>query len=585
MCGILLQLNRNEQSLEGEAEFIFNRIHDDLKIRGPDDQGYYSKENIFMAHGRLGILDIENGRQPMLKNSRVIVYNGEIYNYKELKKQYDGVEYRTNCDTEILLSIPNIDNPSDFLGSLRGMYAFALVDYEQQRLLVARDHFGKKPIYIGNLENKLFVSSRVKTILKLLNSSNRVSPTGLGYYADFGFIPAPFSIIDGVEKLLPGEWRVYDLKGNQLKKGFTNILRYPSSLSPSDQTLEFEDFAEQIYQSTKTRMNSDRPVGVLLSDGIDSSIVTHSIKRIMEEENVNYKAFILSSGDAYDESKGAANFAEAIGIDYKIIKMKVNEETYAEATSALDEPFADLSIFPTYAAFKALKEYATVAITGDGGDELFGGYPYQFNNRFFLNILDFVSSYGFLRRIKLLKDVPHAFSKKSYLYRRISNSGLFHSSYYQELRKKIPSYEQRYRMLCKSRGNSVFAGDIEQAQWSNSIEIGLKDRMLTKVDVCSMGAKVEARSPFLDEDLWNRCMVYSATSQVFKNKDCKQFLKNYASPFKVNPKKSGFTINYERFLQKSANNIKHSAANKVFSSTHSNSLVYKILMDWMKVYT
>lgn len=580
MCGLILQLNCNESSIVSSGQKIFSKVQDELQIRGPDKQSYLAKRNLFLGHGRLSILDVDNGSQPMEKDGKVVVFNGEIYNFKYLKSTFSEDKYSTDCDSEILLSIPDINNPQQFLNSLRGMFAICLVDFEKERILAARDRFGKKPLFAANIDGKLFLSSRMKTISKLLDGRGKISPEGLGYFSDFGFIPAPFSIMEGVEKFLPGEWRLYNFKGEVVKKGSIDPIRMPHDLDPNDPNLEVSSFKNSIISATQRRLQSDRPLGILLSDGIDSSIIAHTIQSQLNSEK-HIKAYILSSNDHLDESPGAIKFAKSIGIDYEVISMEATEDIYSEVLSVLDEPFADLSIFPTYSAFKALKKHATVAITGDGGDELFGGYPHQFSNRFILNASKFAKHYGPLRRLKLLKDLPHAFSKPSYLYRRISSSGLFHTKYYQELRHQIPNYNERYLLLKESRAVQSFEGDLEKSQWSNSISFGLLDRMLTKVDVCSMGAGVEARSPFLDEDLWNRCMVHPATRKDFENKTCKSFLKNYAAPFKINPRKSGFSMDYERFQPKQGAESSSMFGKNIFSGEGSSPLTYRILDDWI----
>jgi len=531
------------------------------------------------------LMDLKTGQQPMVSSDteRAVVFNGEIYNFKELKNSAKDYTFRTQSDTELLLSLKDLLHPQDFLDSLRGMFSFCLVDYKNDLILVARDRFGKKPLFCGNIGGHFFASSRLKTIQAMTSPhSPPVSAFGLGYFVDFGFIPAPFSMLEGIEKLLPGEWRVYNLSGQQRRKGFIASRSLPYSINYAQtRHMTNEIFEHTMQMSIQSRLNSERPIGLLLSDGVDSSIIA---KMLVDLQNAgkaeNIKAIILSSGDEFDESEGAARFARNIGLNYEIASMDLMGNNIQSTLDILDEPFADLSIFPTFKAFKALKSYATVALTGDGGDELFGGYPYQYQNRFLYDALPFPSYYGILRRLKLFKDLPHALSKPAYLYRRLSNSGLFHSPYYRKYSDQIPKPRDRFEALIASRPDFITGGDISLSQWNNSVSLGLSDRMLTKVDVCSMGAGVEARSPFLDEDLWNLIMLSDATQTDQLYAKCKTFLKTYLEPYKPVGTKRGFSMNYERLMSSNAKSRHSIVSARFLSDSTPAQIADKIMHNW-----
>lgn len=587
MCGFIVQIECEGDKPSEDPKTLFHRIEKDLSIRGPDAQKFISQDNVFMAHARLSIIALTTGHQPMLDTTsdRAVVFNGEIYNHLSLRKKFPLHNFRTQSDTEILLAIDNLESPQAFLDDLRGMFSFAIADFRKKRLLVARDRFGKKPLFVGKVNGKLFASSRLNTIINSVGKNAvKVSPYGLGYFADFGFIPAPFSMVEGIEKLLPGEWRVYDLSGNKCSQGFIESRILPGEVDFNHgKRLENEQFEELMRASLQRRLVSERPVGLLLSDGIDSSIVAKTLVDLRKSGlGKDVKAIILASGDQFDESKGASEFARSLGLDYELVPMKTDNDSFAEALNIIDEPFADLSLFPTYFAFKALNKYATVALTGDGGDELFGGYPFQYQNRFVGDLLNFPQKYGPLRRLKLLKDIPHSLSKSGYLYRRLSTSGLFHSQYYKKYEESIPSPRDRFEALVASRDDFRIKDDIELSQWHNSVSLVLSDRMLTKVDVCSMGAGVEARSPFLDEDFWNLIMKTDATQVDQINSQCKTFLKRYLKPFKDEGPKRGFSVDYSRFSKGKTEGFGKKFSSKFLSDSEPASIADQILSKWFE---
>ncbi len=587
MCGFIVQVECENGSSRVDPSVLFQRIEKDLRIRGPDAQNYLAKDNVFMAHSRLSIIALTTGHQPMVDpiSDRTVVFNGEIYNHLQLRDKFLKHRFSTDSDTEILLALENIESPQAFLNDLRGMFSFSVVDFKKKRLLVARDRFGKKPLFVGKVSGKFFASSRLNTIIEAVGKNAvKISPYGLGYFADFGFIPAPFSMIENIEKLLPGEWRVYDLSGNMRNKGFVKGRLLPGDVDfTRGEKLEKVDFEKLMQTSLQRRLVSERPVGLLLSDGIDSSIVAKTLVDLRKSHlGEDVKAIILASGDQFDESKGATEFAKRLGLGYEIVPMKTDDHSFEEALSIIDEPFADLSLFPTFQAFRALSTSATVALTGDGGDELFGGYPFQYQNRYIGDLINFPQSYGPLRRLKLIKDMPHSLSRFGYLYRRLSTSGLFYSKYYQKYKDLIPSSKERFESLVARRDDFKIQGDISLSQWHNSASLVLSDRMLTKVDICSMGAGVEARSPFLDEDFWNKIMLSDATKNDLLNSQCKTFLKAYLKPFKDVGTKRGFSMDYTRYSQRKSRGLLEKMSSKFLSDSTAAGIADHILSKWFE---
>lgn len=593
MCGFFTAISQkhfatsNSDDLQARGQSLYNKIEQDLKIRGPDESRWMVREGIFFSHARLSIIDLISGQQPMESSdkSRVVVFNGEIYNFQDIRRRNAGYPFHTKSDTECLFTINDLNDPQDFLEDLRGMFSFVMADFRQKKILVARDRFGKKPLFVSKIGDQVFFSSRIKSIMKASDDPLKISNYGLGYYLDFGFIPAPFSIISGIEKLCPGEWRVYDLEGQLQSSGRISFFSENSLLSADHQQIDSSNLTLALKQATKTRLISERPIGLLLSDGVDSSVLAKIYQSTLMESTANkLKAYIFESPDPnLNESVGAADFATKIGLDFDIVKFELSDSNpISEILDKLDEPFADLSIFPTYLVYKKLKESATVAITGDGGDELFGGYPYQFQNNFALDMFRYQGIEHFpLRTWRKIRELPSLFSRNSYLYHRLSTSGLVNSVYFDKFAGLIPREKDRFEELRKKRPEFSFGKDLIKSQWNNTITLGLCDRMLVKVDICSMAAGVEARSPFLDEDLWVMIMKSNYVQTCFDQRVAKKKLIEYASSFKTISTKRGFSMNYEK-LARSLNIKKPTLSMSKLRTSHDPpALTNMILTEWI----
>ena len=392
MCGFFGVLSPNHPPQAGWLE----NISESIAHRGPNDFGTYIDTTcgMGMAHRRLSILDLSiRGHQPMFSQSGryVIAYNGEIYNHikirNELVAQRSELSFIGGSDTETLLAAIEHWGIENALRRLNGMFAFALWDIVDKRLWLARDRMGEKPLYVGWIGNGIVFSSELKPILRTFPWS--IEPSSIPTYVSLGYIPAPISIVKGVYKLFPATylclsaddskypkdiqsfsaslhfyWSLYDQDNcHQMgKKGFSSALQLTNELS------------QLLGQSVQERMLSDVPLGACLSGGIDSSLVA----AIMQSESMR-KVQTFTVGfeeDKFDESRHARSVANHLGTDHTevILQAKDALELIPKIPSVYDEPFADPSQIPTLLVSKALKSKVTVALSGDGGDELFYGY-------------------------------------------------------------------------------------------------------------------------------------------------------------------------------------------------------------------
>src|SRR5574341_1508170 len=375
MCGICGVVYRDSarsvdsQTLKGMADTIWHR--------GPDAEGYYLDGPVGLASRRLSIIDLEGGDQPIYSEDRslVIVFNGEIYNYAALRAELVAAahQFATDSDTETI--IHGYEQwGCGVLDRLNGMFAFALWDARRRRLLVARDRPGIKPLYYASTASAFLFGSEIKAILAHPGIERRIDPAALDAYLTFEFVPAPFSIFEGICKLPPGHLLI-------LEDGETHIERYwdfplecseePGALTEAEAV---DGLRAALREAVELEMVADVPIGVLLSGGIDSSAVAAAMTQVSPG---NVQSFSISMDDqSYDESSYAALAARHIGTHHHVRRIAPQDliDLVPIVASYMDEPLADSSIIPTTMLARFVREHVKVALGGDGGDELFAGY-------------------------------------------------------------------------------------------------------------------------------------------------------------------------------------------------------------------
>src|SRR5436309_4077701 len=370
MCGIAgfvdteLSLNRAEQLIDSMCQVI--------RHRGPDDHGVWVGDGVALGSRRLSIIDVAGGNQPIFNEDRsiLIVFNGEIYNYRELQKELQerGHHFRTNSDTEAIVHAYE-EYGDDCVKHLRGMFTFAIWDRNRQRLLAARDRFGKKPLNYYWDGEKLIFGSEIKSILEA-GIPREVNHIALDEYLVYCCVPAPNTLFRGVMKLPAAHILVYENRQISTKRywelPFTPTCR-------DDEATAIERTRALLKEAVEVRLMSEVPLGAFLSGGIDSSIVVGLMSSMMSQP---VKTFSIGfEEDDFSELPYARQIAQHFGTDHHEFFVRPElVSVLPQLVWAYDEPFGDASMLPTYYVSKLAREHVTVVLTGDGGDEIFAGY-------------------------------------------------------------------------------------------------------------------------------------------------------------------------------------------------------------------
>ncbi|MEO7650294.1 MAG: asparagine synthase (glutamine-hydrolyzing) [Bryobacteraceae bacterium] len=377
---------------------VIRRIAGSLEHRGPDQHGVYEAADISMAAVRLKIIDLGGGDQPILSADRdtVVVFNGEIYNHAELRSELEGLgaRFRTRCDTEVVLEAFRHWDTGCF-SRLRGMFGIALWTESRKRLVLARDRLGIKPLYIHRRESDIYFGSELKALFEHVEVPRQLDLTGLHYYLSLNYVPCPYTLAAGIEKLPPGyllEW----CDGRVQSEPYWQVRFQPRARSVEDASEELDGL---LKSSIREHMISDVPLGVWSSGGLDSSTVLHYAA---QESSRPLKTFSVGfPGRSFDETRYFREMAERFGTDHHEFEMDANAElagAIEEFGYYSDEPSADAGALPVWYLSRMSRQQVTVALSGDGGDEVFGGYlTYRADE--WSRRLQFVP--GFVRRMGL----------------------------------------------------------------------------------------------------------------------------------------------------------------------------------------
>ncbi|HCP99126.1 MAG TPA: asparagine synthase (glutamine-hydrolyzing) [Pseudoalteromonas sp.] len=353
---------------------------DSIEHRGPDAEGVWSINNVYLGHRRLSIHDLSSaGHQPMHSQSMryTIIFNGEIYNFEELRAQLPSREWRGTSDTEVMLNAIEVWGIEKALGAFNGMFSFALWDEEDQCLTLARDKFGEKPLYFGLVKGNLFFASELTCIEAEFGEYLTINRSAIAKQAAVSYIPAPLSIYNEVSKLQAGSF--VQFKGNKLTEirqfwSLAGVIETAKKNQFSDDEEAVEHLHASLKKAVKLRMASDVPLGAFLSGGVDSSLVV-SLMQAQSDKPVNTFS-IGFDVPGYNEAEFAKEVASYLGTNHheKYFTPKDVLDVVPRLGSMFDEPFSDASQMPTYLVSAMAKEKVTVALSGDGGDELFSGY-------------------------------------------------------------------------------------------------------------------------------------------------------------------------------------------------------------------
>jgi asparagine synthase (glutamine-hydrolysing) len=516
MCGIagfvLRDAPRRSLIDAKQAELAAVRaMCDQIRHRGPDDEGFYVDGVCALGMRRLSIIDLSGGHQPIANEDRSIwvVFNGEIYNYRELREDLEkrGHRFETYSDTEILVHLYEQEGPAG-VARLRGMFAFAIWDAPRRRLFLARDRFGKKPLYYAELPYGLFFASEI-SCLREAGVPLETDPEGLRLYFQFNYIPDPFTAYRAIRKLPAGCWLTYD-SGGALRRERYWCLPPPATKSPKDLTEEqaASRLREKFDEAVRIRMIADVPLGAFLSGGIDSSSVVASMA-LQSPEPV--RTFSIGFEEAScNELPYAALVARKYKTEHHEILVRPDSVSLVErVVDHLGEPFGDASAIPTLILSEFAAKHVKVALSGDGGDELFGGYgSFLAVSQGKLDRLPFI-----LRPLtaSIAEWLPYATYGKNYL-RMLSRPTALeryfefnYAPYFLRERLLQPEWMLPADGLWLRRTFSDCllpdgADVLSQAMYFEATA-NLTGDMLVKVDRMSMAASLEVRCPLLDHEL------------------------------------------------------------------------------------
>lgn len=509
MCGIAGIIG-TERSYRVEAADIRRMCHA-IVHRGPDDEGVYVQGHVGLGMRRLSIIDLSTGHQPIHNEDRTlwVVFNGEIYNFPELRPELEsrGHRFYTNTDTEVILHLYE-DYGADCVQRLRGMFAFALWDERSQRLLLARDRFGKKPLHYALSRGRLLFASEIKALLAAAPELLEVNPQGLLNYFHFGYIPDPQSAFIGIQKLPPGH--VLEFACGQIRvRQYWDLPSYGTH-EPRSEEACLEELEDRLAEAVRIRLISDVPLGALLSGGVDSSTVVALMRRV---SGCRVKTFSIGFRNKdFNEADHARLVAQHFETEHHelIVEPKI-EETVDKLTRLLEEPFGDSSIVPTYHVSCLARQHVTVALSGDGGDELFAGYDRYMSYLQRRRIRLFFARAGRWYREQVHPRIPTEWRGRRFLFNlslpphdryldsvsllpvHVRERSLFSDDFLVWADAQVSPYEPFRRYL--ERGPA--SDPLSEVLYLDA-KTYLPFDILTKVDRMSMATSLEVRAPLLD---------------------------------------------------------------------------------------
>ncbi|SME52921.1 Asparagine synthetase [glutamine-hydrolyzing] 1 [Bacillus mobilis] len=507
MCGYVGCLYNTAKRYSETEKIQFENMTNLLYHRGPDDQGYFRDEHVQFGFRRLSIIDLDAGHQPLAyENERyILMFNGEIYNYIELREMLikQGACFSTQSDTEVIVAL-YAQVKEECVNYLRGMYTFVIWDRQEKRLFGARDHFGIKPLYIAQQNDITFFASEKKSILHVMQDKG-VNPTALQHYFTYQYGPEPETLTNDINKIEPGHYFIKEI-GKELE-----VYRYwKPYFNASDKTKEehIRAIRDVLYDSVKVHMRSDVPVGAFLSGGIDSSIIASIAKEI----NPNLLTFSVGfEHRGFSEIDVAKETAEKLGVKNYSVLVTPQEfmNEFPKIMWHMDDPLADPAAVPLYFVAKEARKHVTVVLSGEGSDELFGGYNiYREPNS--LKMFSYIPTSGRTVLKALSGVLKEGFKGKSFLERGCTpieeryygNAKIFRE---EEKMKLIKSYNQsvNYKDVTKPLYNEIQDyDDVSKMQYID-MYTWLRGDILLKADKMSTAHSLELRVPFLDKEVFD----------------------------------------------------------------------------------
>ena len=489
--------------------------------RGPDQDGFFVEKNekfsISMAMRRLSIIDLVTGKQPIYSqdNQKIIVFNGEIYNYKDLREKYlKNYPFKTNSDTEVILGLYQKFG-TDAFALLDGMFAFSIYDKTINKIFIARDFFGEKPLYYTLNNSTFYWASELKSIIKVNPYKPEISKHGLNLFFKLTYIPAPFTIYNNISKLEANHYLTFNCDDFTIS---THEIKFPTILNKTNlsKTEAIKLNHDLVQKSVESRSVSEVPIGTFLSGGVDSSIISLCLAQQSEKKIDTFSVgFDKKSFDETDKSQLVAKLINSNHHEF-ILSEKDLAQNIDKIILNFDEPFADSSALPTYLVANKTKNHVTVALTGDGGDEVYGGYNKYYMGKLNANYTQIVpqkvhdiANKIFQKAFKIKDDSRGLTFKANKLLNAINYDGDFYYNiislgFLDSERNNLLKNNYKLESPLDYFKNKIGQNNKTLTHFRNIDRLlSLEGDLLVKVDRASMLSSLECRAPFLNRELWD----------------------------------------------------------------------------------
>lgn len=515
MCGFIGIIEDSTRLIE-ELDHLGNLIHH----RGPDDAGIYTDNHVQFIFRRLSIIDIDSGHQPLsFDNGRYcIVFNGEIYNYLELRAELlqQGVQFQTESDTETILALYSLEGV-DAVKKLRGMFAFIIWDKQKQEIFAARDQFGIKPFFYTQIDGSLYCASESKALMELI-SNRKVNEKSLQHYLTFQFSPEPETMVSGINKLEPGTFMI-----KRLNKPFEIHTYWKPYFKPSNLSLaeKKKKILDVMRDSIKVHMRSDVPVGSFLSGGIDSTCIVALAKELKPDIKTFTVGFQQDGFSELDVAKETASILNVENIHY-IISPEEYIQELPKIIWHMDEPVADPASVPLYFVAREASKHVTVVLSGEGADELFGGYNI-YREPQSLRGFSYLPHSGKALIKQLVRYIPEGLKGRSFLERgctpieeRYLGNAKIMTEFEKSLLMKNYDPANKFTNITAQLFREVeHYHDIDKMQYID-MHTWLRGDILVKADKMTMAHSLELRVPFLDKEVYKVAAELQVADKITK---------------------------------------------------------------------
>lgn len=586
MCGIVGKMSYKSISHEDDMLRMKNALTE-IWYRGPDNQSIWMDDKVILGHRRLSIIDLsESANQPFHdENNKIhIVFNGEVYNYKEIRRDLEkkGIVFKTNSDTETIVYLYKLYG-EDFVKYINGMFAIAIYDSENRKLILARDRLGKKPLYYFLNSEKILFASEVKSLKHFI--SLNINLVGLTEYFLLQHVKAPATIYENIYSVLPGEMITIPINYGSVKfNQYWDLKKISENVST---TFSLETLDQKLYESVQYRLIADVDIGLLLSGGVDSTLLACYVK---EYGGSSIKTFnVQFSETKFDESNYAKLVAEKLGFKLYFERGDdVTEEIFLKSITHCDQPLGDPAIIPTYMISKQIAKHLKVVLSGEGADELFYGYDYYKYDKFssVIKIINYFLSP--LHKSEYVNSKNE--SKLLYRLKRLNELG---NNYDISKWRTVFSLDELNSILVREKTNEQLYGEndirsILNLNDSTSIDTSrgslnedlidwLPNDLLFKVDRMTMANSIEARTPFLDYNLVEylagveqQYLSSIRTSKKPLRKLLTQKLPGELGKIISNRKKHGFEVPMDEWLKTKIRGL----TEKYFSINYLNEIAF-----------